>query len=94
MIVGVFRKQPYDKIDFTVDMSEWLDEYGGDTISSVSATVDDSDLTLVETTHDAGIIRQWVDDGLSGQNYLVTIHMITDGGRELEFEVRVKVRET
>ena len=93
MIVGTFTKQPNDRLDFDVDANRWLTEYDNDTIASVSATVNDPGLTLISTTHNGGIIKQWVEDGTSGVTYKVTIMMVTTAGRELEIEVKVKVKE-
>jgi hypothetical protein len=92
MLIGSVTKQPDDRISRDIDCTEWLAFYA-DTIQTVDATADDTELSVLNVTHAGGVIRVWLAGGLSGVTYKVTVAVETNGGRREEHEFRVRVRE-
>lgn len=92
MILGTITKQPNDRSDFDIDCTDWLSAYS-DTIDYVSAESDDLELYVLSATHASGFVKVWLADGLSGTQYTVTVTINSVGGRQVEAEVRVRVRE-
>lgn len=91
MILGTLSKQPNDRADFDIDCTQWLSAYG-DTINYVAAEVDDTDLDILSVSHLSGFVKVWLDGGVDGTQYKVTVTMNSTGGRQVEMEVRVRVR--
>lgn len=99
-------KQPSERLDFDVDMTEWFTTYVGDDIQSVAVTVtrmSGAPDLLNDLAHESTVLldqpasqrfKLWLSRGVSGVTYKVTSIVETEGGRikEVEFLVRVKDR--
>lgn len=77
-------------LDVAFDWSTWLAE--SETILSHTATAS-SGVTVDSSSEDAGIVTVWLTDGTAGTNPVVTCHIVTDGGREDDRSITVRVRE-
>lgn len=98
-----FHKDPDAVLDYIMIWYTWL---GSDRIASVTVSADtgitvDSGLanTSVVTIDDtdypiATVVTVWLSGGTAGERYAVTVHIVTDAGREDDrsFEVSVKER--
>jgi hypothetical protein len=84
-----FTKDSHEVLDYRVDWSEWLD---ADTISTSTWHVPDGITQDAEneTTTTATI---WLSGGTTGENYNVTNHITTAGGRTGERTITIKVRD-
>jgi len=98
MIVLKAEKQPWERKDYDIDYSEWLPT--GDTIASATAayvvvgTTADTELTLDGTvTVTDTTAKVWAEDGTDGKTYLITVRATTTGGRKIEAEISLKVKE-
>lgn len=86
-------KDPDAKLPFAVDWSAWLTTEG-DTATSATWTVPAG---LVQESSPAptlvnGKATVWLSGGTDGQNYTVTCHLTTTGGRTDDRSFRVSVR--
>lgn len=93
MNLGVFTKQPGEKISVSIDYSSALDD--GDSVSRVeSCTVEPGlELDASPVLVDADRVRIWVDGGTDGIRYKITTVVTTAGGERFEDELFCKVRE-
>lgn len=91
MILGRFTKQPVDILDYDMDFSDWLP--AGDTLDTATPTVDVASLTLGATVVTDTSVKQWVSAGTDGLTYKVTITATTTGGRTIQNEFRVRVKD-
>jgi hypothetical protein len=92
-IIGTFRKQPHEVLDYDFDYSEWLPEE--DTIILATATAD-AGITLGNTIIDPitkKVVKQWVSGGVDTETYKIEITATTAGGRVKEVEFKIRVRE-
>ena len=84
-------KDPADVKDYSVDFSAQLGV--GETVDSrtvvaaTGLTVDSSSIVTSNT------VRVWLSGGTAGLNYRVTVTAVTSGGRTLEVDGIVRVRE-
>ena len=99
MILGTWKKQPYELEPITVDFSLRLavDE----TITDATVTAKDANtglnaigLLVGPTTIDGGFVTKLVQGGLTGFSYIVEYRAQTSRGYQLEDEVGVTVIET
>ena len=101
-----FEKQPYDVLDYDVDMADWFDTVApGDDIQSVTVDVTgdgvDPDLVVGPSPQpetqligsQPTAFKVWVGGGVDGQTYQVTCQVLTEGGRQKEVDFKVKVKE-
>jgi hypothetical protein len=93
-----FRKQPNDILDYTFDAREFLD--AGDSLLTADFTVADRNgaeepaaLQLGAVDISADSAKVWVSGGTDYVDYKVTGRLTTAGGRVVEHEVLIKVRE-
>jgi hypothetical protein len=86
-------KHPNAKLDYDLDLVNWLDT--GETISSATVTRSGSD-TVLELVGSALIsgsrIKQWVRAGTDGVDYLLTYAGTTSVGRIFVAELIIPVR--
>jgi hypothetical protein len=100
MILGRYKKQPAETLDFDIEFSDFLDD--GDTLvtagnpqvpSPLSVVVSPVGLTL-GPTYVLGTtrVKQWVSGGAEGGKYKVTLTLTSNAGRvkQVEFYVTVK----
>jgi hypothetical protein len=94
MILGKFTKQPADVFDYDIDFSQWLPTTPTpDTVASAVAVVDDASLTLGATVISATGVKQWVSGGTDGKTYKITLTATTNGGRVIQEEFKIKVKD-
>lgn len=101
MILGKFKKQPAEVLDYDVDFTEYLAD--GDTLlssgnppipSPYNITVDGTGL-VVESAfviNNGKTIKVWLTGGTNGVKYKITITATTNAGRvkQVEFVIQVK----
>lgn len=85
-------KQPAEQLDYPVKFDKWLPD--GDTITSGDATLDIVGELVIESI---GITDQtvtvWVSGGVDGKTYKVTVLAATAGGRIVEEDFKIRVKE-
>lgn len=91
-MLGSLTKQPNDRVTFAVDFNDWLDEVQ-DAIGIVGAESDDPELAVLNVSHADGVVTIWIEQGVHGGSYKVTVTMQSLAGRVIENEVRIRVRE-
>ena len=100
-MLGRFKKQPVEVVDFDIDFSKFLAD--GDSIVtagnppipvSLTKTVDPAGLTLGATfVREGTILKQWISGGTDGTAYKVTLTVTTGAGRVKQVEFLVRVRD-
>lgn len=98
-VLGKFPKKPSAVKRYRADFSEWLDN--GELLTSVAYSVSvisgsdaGPDLAVSDSTIIAGTDAVFfVEGGLEGVTYQVTLHVITAAGQEDDFEIMFVVRE-
>ena len=93
MLVGTVQKQPNDRFDIDVTFAKWLANRENDTIDTIGSTIEPAGLTNLGASHNGQRAKQWIAGGVSGATYKITLLANTIGGRAIEAEVRVRVRE-
>lgn len=96
MRLGVFVKQPAERISKSIFYTEALDE--GDSISTInSCTAEPSgdleDLEVSPVLVDTDRVRIWTQKGKKDVTYKVTIRVTTVNGEIFEDELVIPVRE-
>jgi len=89
MIIGTFDKAPQEKEPYEIDLKPVLD---GERVQNVVWTSSvPLELEVGESSVNGPVVRVWLSGGRTGQDYVVTAHVRTSGGRELVrgFKVRV-----
>lgn len=99
------KKQPAERLDYDIDLTEWFEDAEGDEIASATATVllisgtgvgdtlaVDGAVALVGDP--SRVVKVWLIDGVSGNSYKVTVRATTEGGRIKEVDFKVVVKET
>lgn len=87
-------KQPHEVLDFDIDCSRRVGD--DDTIKSVTVTINGPDDVLfqpVPATFTDIIAKVWLAGGMSGNAYKVTVLVETVGGRKIEKEFMMFVKE-
>ena len=91
-ILGTQTKQPVDRLDYDIDFSDWL--VGTDSIVSVTVAIDKPGLISPFQTWTRNIVKVWLEAGLDGEAYKVTVDAETADGRIKQSEFKVKVKDT
>jgi hypothetical protein len=91
-ILEKFTKQPADRQDYDISFVAWLAGLN-DTGESVVVGAE-AGLTLLTSTLLAGVVKVWLDGGVDGSSYKVTVTLTTTGGRVKQEEIVIKVKET
>jgi len=84
-------KDPDAKLDYSVDIADWLSAVG-DSIASFTATAA-APLVLTSPSHASGVMTVWVAGGLAGTTKQVTFRFTTAGGRIDERSIFLKIRQ-
>jgi len=81
-----------------VDISEFLEDDTIDSVEWTAATEDGTDATGTVLTvdsctydNDDGLLKPWIKAGTSGETYICTMQVTTDGGSQEEFYLRWSV---
>ncbi len=100
--LDTFEKQPSERLDYDVDFERFFDESDLDEVATVVSctvsgtgsapdlSVDGSPIPLGDPTRR---VKVWLEDGVSGTTYKVTLIVLTDNGRKVETDFLVKVKE-
>lgn len=82
---------PSSVLDYAWDWTAWLAE--SETITSHTVTPSDPvGITVNSSSEDAGVVTVWLS-GATGRTQRVTIHIITNQGREDDRTITLTVRE-
>ena len=85
-----------DALDYTWDLSEWLAEAPGDSISAVAIAVTGGITEgsgVKATTHTTTTINAWLSGGDAGAvEASATAHVTTAGGRVKDFPIYLKLK--
>lgn len=93
-MLAVMHKQPADHLDYDVDYSRWLPD--DDTITTVETEVSPLDpeagVTVTSVNVASPVVKVWLEGGVAGVTYTITVKASTQGGRikESEFQIRLK----
>lgn len=93
-MLGAVIKQPADQLDYDIDFSRWLPE--DDEILTVTTAVDpalDGELTVASVHVQSPWVKVWVNGGINGNSYKVSVTAATRGGRIKEVDFKVRVRD-
>lgn len=90
-VLGKFTKQSAEVESYTVVYEDDLTDGDGVVNSDVSVTPDGLTIKAIDRT--LRDIRVWVSDGVSGVKYKVEITATTGGGRVLQDEFFVTVKD-
>lgn len=92
-ILGRFKKQPVEVLDYLFDFSPWLTDRA-DTINTFVVTADPG-LTITDATQSVGVVRYFASGGLSGERYTVTCTITTNSTppRTKQAEMVIVVRD-
>lgn len=89
-----FVKQPREIVDFDIYFSDYFDDLGDGEILASHVVDPVTGITLMTSVIvGPSTIKFWVSGGTSGQKYRITFLATTSGGRKLEADVDVKVKE-
>lgn len=101
MILGKYTKQPAETLDYDIDFTDFLAD--GDKLavtgnppvpSPLNVTVSPAGLTVGSTfVISQMIIKQWISGGVDGVKYKVTVTATTEGGRVVQNEFIVTVKD-
>lgn len=85
-------KDPNEVNDYKRD---WTDELAGDSIVTSVWTVmsGGTDLVIVSQEFNATKTTIWLSGGSAGVTYILTNEVTTQGGRTLDWSVRIRVAE-
>lgn len=85
-------KQPSEYLDYDFDWTRRLAP-SADTLKTGLVTCDNPDLDIGATEVSTTVVKQWVGGGEAGTTYHLTCIVTTDGGRTLEADMYIKVKE-
>lgn len=91
MIIGIFQKQPAERLDYDLDYVEW--HVDGDTVVSATVAVAPAGLTIESHFVNDPFVKVWVSGGTHGATYKVTVTATTSGGRIKQDEFKIKVKD-
>ena len=97
MALEIFTKQPGELRDFDVTFGPFLDAHTDTALAGnpiVVGTVP-SGITLVTAAWvpETRTMKFWVSGGTSGKKYTLTASLLTTGGRRLEADIKIAVKE-
>ena len=83
-------KDPDEVLDYQLDWTARLD---GDTISSSSAVLEEGDATIDSQSYVSAVHTVWLSGGTAGTVTIVTLRIVTAGGRTMDESIKVKIKE-
>lgn len=89
-IIGQYKQQPSETLDYDIDFSEWLPK--GDIITSVAITLDVVGPTVTYAISSPRV-KVWFHGGTNGQTYKITVRATTNDSRVKEVEFKIKVKD-
>lgn len=89
---ALFYKDPDAYLDYAMDWSTWLAT--GENISTYVISVNNTALTIATWSMSSNIVTSWLQGGVSGQTYTVSVKITTNAARidERSFKVKIKQR--
>ncbi len=90
-VLGRFKQQPADKLDYDFLFAQWLAQRRQHAVSHTATLEGDAILHSSVLMHDA--VKVIVRGGTSGKSNKVTVTLRTDGGLIKQAEILVKVKE-
>lgn len=90
MALASITQQPRDVRDYDIDFGEWFPP--DDTVISATVIVYPLGLTATYAIQ-APRIKVWLQDGVDGASYKVTVIAYTNDGRAKEVELKVKIKD-
>jgi hypothetical protein len=93
-MLGTVKKQPNEVIDVDVSFDTFLPTL--DEIVSIESFPDDPSLVIpfTDIVDNNRTVKVWLQEGTDGIDYKVTVRIHTSGGRVVEAEFKVKLKET
>lgn len=85
-----FLKDPGDRIDYTINFTDWLN---GDTITGTPSWTVPSGLTLYAQSNTTTAATVWLSGGTNNEEYVVVCQITTTGGRIKQQGFIVKVKD-
>lgn len=89
-IIGTFKQQPSDVLDYDIDFSDWLPTT--DSITTATVSVSPSGLGTSFAIQ-SRIIKVWCYNGTDGVTYKVTVTANTAEFRTKQVEFRMRLKE-
>lgn len=89
-ILGTFRQQPADTLDYDIDFSDWLPVQ--DVIVSATAVAEPNTLVVTRAVQSPRV-KVWCSEGDVGVTYKITVTATTNDGRVKQVEFKLKVKE-
>jgi len=90
IILGKFKKQSAEVLDYDVDYTEWFE----DRIDSPASYVVTAEpgITIVSSTIDGMVVKVVLSGGLHGEKYKITARLTSTAGllKEADFTVTIK----
>lgn len=89
-LLGQFKKQPDEALDYDVDYTEWFSNRT-DTPASFQVTAD-AGITVVGSQRNGNVVKVILSGGTAGTKYKVTVKLTTTAGlvKEADFTVTIK----
>ena len=91
MALASITQQPRDVRDYDIDFGEWFPL--GDTVVTATVSVEPAGLTVTYALQHPRV-KVWLQDGVSGGSYKVTVVAYTNDGRAKEVELKVRIKDT
>lgn len=89
--LGRFNKQPAEKESYSIEYSD--DLVGADAIASATVLVEPAGLVLAAQLVQGTRVKVFLEGGVSGVRYKVTVTATTDDDRVLQDEFAVMVKD-
>jgi hypothetical protein len=90
MRLGTASQQPNEKISYTVEYADVLDQ---DRIANAGAVASPDGLTVTNVGPYDSRVKFWVTGGVDGTTYKITVTMNTNDGRVFQDEILMKIKE-
>ena len=87
----LMTKRPDERLDYAVDFSRWLPS--GDTVVSSVNTITGDEATIDASEVSGTSVTLWVEGGVDGETYTVSVEATTTQGRVKELCFRLRVRD-
>ena len=90
MLLGTVTQQPRDVRDYDIDFGEWFPV--DDTVLTAAVTVEPAGLTATCAIQHPRV-KVWIQDGVIGATYKVTVVAYTNDGRAKEVELKFRIKD-
>lgn len=87
----LMTKRPDERLDYAVDFSRWLP--AGDSVVSSVNTITGSEATIDAAEVSGTSVTLWIEGGVDGETYTVSVEATTAQGRVKELCFRLRVRD-